>query len=93
MNYTMKLNHVVNPDINGYWTNAVDNKPIIESGKTLKEMQDKYFDWRNRNELGSGNVPDIKVMNEKNEIVGIFSYNGRLWEDGKDYIEIIIGGE
>ena len=60
--YTMELNHVANPDIgSGYWVNTIDNEPIIESGKTLKEMQDKYLDWINRNELGSGNVPAIYV--------------------------------
>lgn len=84
--YTMELNHVANPDIGGgYWVNTIDNEPIIESGKTLKEMQDKYLDWINRNELGSGNVPAIYVYKNKEIVVGWFSYNGRLWEGYQDW--------
>jgi hypothetical protein len=81
MKYKMTLKHHYNPDIAGYWEYPTDNKPIIESGNTLADMRDKFINWRDRNGLGGGNVPHIKVTDNNNNVIGYFSYNGRLWNN------------
>jgi hypothetical protein len=84
--YTMILKHVYNPDImrGGYWVKPVNTKPITKGGDTLSEMRDHFLYWRNHNELGSGNVPTIQVRKGK-QVIGWFSYNGRLWEGSQDW--------
>ena len=90
MKYKMKLEHLPNPDISGYWETPSDTKPIVEEGNTLQEMQDKFRDWIIRNGLGSGNVPFIHLKDKDNNPIARFSYNGRLWMLGSEYVEITI---
>ena len=49
-----------------------------------------FRQWISDNGLGSGNVPYIIVKDEYGCDIGKFSYNGRFWECGKDYVEILI---
>ena len=84
MKYVMTLEHCPNPDIGGYYQYPVDKKPIKVVGGSYKEMRDKFYDWRDRNDLGAGNIPWIivSVIDTDNLIkpVARFSANGRLWE-------------
>jgi len=89
LKYTMILKHVANPDIwshsyGGYWVKPVNTEPITKGGNTLSEMRDHFLYWRNHNGLGSGNVPTIQVRKGK-QVIGWFSYNGRLWEGCQDW--------
>ena len=90
MKYVMTLEHCPNPDIGslrgsgGYYSEPVDKKPIKVIGSSYKEMRQKFFDWRDRNDLGGGNVPWIVVSfigkDKLIKPVARFSANGRLWE-------------
>ena len=89
MKYVMTLKHCPNPDISslrvdGYYSELIDKKPIKVIGSSYKEMRQKFFDWRDRNDLGGGNVPWIVVSfigkDKLIKPVARFSANGRLWE-------------
>ncbi len=82
----MTLKHRKNPDINGgYWGFPVDRKPINWTGATMEEARVSLRAWIDRNELGFGNVPPVKLLDETGKTLGQFSYNGRLWdEQGKE---------
>ena len=84
MKYVMTLEHCPNPDIGGYYQYPVDKKPIKAIGSSYKEMRDKFYDWRDRNDLGSGNMGWIVVSfvgkDKLIKPIARFSYNGRLWE-------------
>ena len=94
--YKMYLEHVPNPDIgdrcgiDGYWEDWEDENQWVY-GKSLAEMQDIFVEWRNRNGFGSGNIPYIYVIDRgRGHKIGKFSYNGRLWELGEGYNEILL---
>ena len=89
MKYEMILRHEPNPDIAGYWEYPIDNKPIQVRKQTLLEMRNEFIDWRDRNGLGSGNIPYVYVTKD-NSIIGRFSYNGRFWKDNDNYEEITV---
>ena len=93
MKYSMTLEHFKNIDINynGYWEEPTDKKPIFIKENSLYEMRYVFRHWIEKNGLCSGHVPSIIVRNEYGCKVGYFSYNGRFWECGEDFVEIIIG--
>jgi len=83
--YIVNLKHVPNPDINyvngnGYWGLPTDKKDITIKTNTLREVQDKFDDWKNRNELGGGNVPYIYIRDTENKKIAHISYNCRIWD-------------
>ena len=83
--YIVNLKHVPNPDINyvngnGYWGLPTDKKDITIKTNTLREVQDKFDDWKNRNELGGGNVPYIYIRDTENKKIAHISANCRIWD-------------
>ena len=83
--YIVNLKHVPNHDIengngNGYWGLPTDKKEISIKTNTLREVQDKFDDWKNRNELGGGNVPYIYIRDTENKKIAHISYNCRIWD-------------
>ena len=80
--YNMVLKHVPNIDIayrGGYWGVVEDDKDVVVKADKLSIMRDKFIDWRERNELGGGNVPFVEVFDSNGKNIGRFSYNGRFW--------------
>ena len=84
---------------NGYWGLPTDKKDITIKTNTLREVQDKaksnakikaknkFDDWKNRNELGGGNVPYIYIRDTENKKIAHISYNCRIWDmDGDEII-------
>jgi hypothetical protein len=88
--YKVNLKHEPNPDINyvngsGYWGLPIDKNNILITANTLQEIQDKFDDWKNRNELGGGNVPYIYIRDTENNKIAHISYNCRIWDmDGNE---------
>ena len=77
--YKMTLEHFPNADLPfGYWESTIDEKPVIVKSKSLRELKNTFIDYRNRNGLGGGNFGNIVVYKD-NQVLGYFSYNGRLW--------------
>ena len=88
--YKMYLEHVPNPDIGGYYQYPEDENQWVY-GQSLMEMQKIFVDWIYRNDFGSGNIPYIYVIDRgRGHKIGKFSYNGRLWELGEGYNEILL---
>ena len=83
--YIVNLKHVPNPDINngkgnGYWGLPTDKKDITIKTNTLREVQDKFFDWKCRNDLGGGNIPYIYIRDTENKKIAHISANCRIWD-------------
>ena len=83
--YKVNLRHEPNPDIeyangSGYWGLPTDKKEITIKANTLREVQDKFDDWKNRNALGGGNVPYIYIRDTENNKIAHISYNCRIWD-------------
>jgi hypothetical protein len=88
--YKMYLEHVPNPDIGGYYQYPEDENQWVY-GQSLMEMQNIFVDWIEKNGFGSGNIPCIYVIDRgRGHRIGKFSYNGRLWELGEGYNEILL---
>ena len=88
--YKVNLKHEPIPDINyvngsGYWGLPIDKNNILITANTLQEIQDKFDDWKNRNELGGGNLPYIYIRDTENNKIAHISYNCRIWDmDGNE---------
>ena len=83
--YIVNLKHVPNPDINngkgnGYWGLPTDKKDITIKTNTLREVQDKFYDWKCRNDLGGGNIPYIYIRDTENKKIAHISANCRIWD-------------
>ena len=83
--YIVNLKHVPNPDIeyangNGYWGLPTDKKKITIKTNTLREVQDKFYDWKCRNDLGGGNIPYIYIRDTENKKIAHISANCRIWD-------------
>jgi len=81
MEYSMNLIHVPNINIGflgGYWQPVEDEKNIVIKADKLSTMRNEFIDWRERNGLGSGNVPMVNVYANDKQI-GYFSYNAQFW--------------
>lgn len=86
---TLLLEHCKNPDIDdsqrrGYWSPPISPRKMRVEVADLAEAQQKFNDWIKRNGLGAGNLTRHcgDVMDGK-ILVGQFSYNGKLWVNGK----------
>ena len=82
MKYRVILSHHPNIDIDyrgGYWGEVKDVNNMVGYADTLSELRDMFIDWRERNELGGGNVNSAEVFDNNGKNVGRFSYNGRFW--------------
>ena len=88
--YKVTLKHIPNPDIeyangNGYWGYPKDKKEITIGANTLRDIQDKFFEWRSRNDLGGGNLPYTYIRDTENNKIAHISYNCRIWDmDGNE---------
>ena len=83
--YIVNLKHVPNPDINngkgnGYWGLLTDKKDITIKTNTLREVQDKFYDWKCKNDLGGGNIPYIYIRDTENKKIAHISANCRIWD-------------
>ena len=83
--YKVNLKHVPNHDIdngkgNGYWGLPTNKKDITIKTNTLREVQDKFFDWKCRNDLGGGNIPYIYIRDTENKKIAHISANCRIWD-------------
>ena len=83
--YIVNLKHVPNPDINngkgnGYWGLPTDKKDITIKTNTLREVQDKFYDWKCRNDLGGENIPYIYIRDTENKKIAHISANCRIWD-------------
>tara|TARA_R100001594_G_scaffold150487_1_gene211893 strand:+ start:2977 stop:3261 length:285 start_codon:yes stop_codon:yes gene_type:complete len=75
----MTLEHFPNLDLPfGYWEPTIDEKSIVVKSKSLRELKNALIEYRDRNVLGGGNFGNIVVYKD-DQVLGYFSYNGRLW--------------
>ena len=63
-----------------YLTNVCDNDCCYEENKNHvdEESREILIEYRDRNVLGGGNFGNIVVYKD-DQVLGYFSYNGRLW--------------
>ena len=94
--YRLTLRHGPNPDVDpdGYWSPPEDPPLTILCVETRADAAFQFAAWRDRNELGGGNLYQAE-LSEKGKPVLQFSYNGRAWEphqfkDWKTAKEIIL---
>src|ERR1700681_811427 len=59
-------------------------EPIEVKANTLKEASTLVRAWIEINELGGGNVGDVKVF-DGSKLVAFISYNGRVWTTEKQW--------
>ncbi len=77
---TLKLKAWQNHD-RGY---QVLPKPFEVTVTTLKEASEAAREWIVANELGGGNVGDLRVYEGK-KLIALISYNGRVWTTEKEW--------
>lgn len=59
-------------------------KPTEVVVNTFKEASEAARNWITDNDLGGGNVGDLKVYEGK-KLVALISYNGRVWTTEKEW--------
>lgn len=59
-------------------------KPVEVTVNTFKEASVAARTWILENELGGGNIGDLKVYEGK-KLVALISYNGRVWTTEKEW--------
>jgi hypothetical protein len=86
------LEYAPNPDLmngqgngSGFWGSPVDFPKQAPEVKSLKDAQKKFVAWRERNQLGGGNMARHtgEVYDDKKKCIARISYNGRVWTPGE----------
>ena len=80
--YVVQLEAVPNPDFRKkQWQSQVNIKENYKPVRNLKEAQRECRKFIDKNELGVGNWSGGNIYNDKGDLVGYISYNGRAWKD------------
>lgn len=93
----LKLHHVKNVDLmygqgtgTGYWDEPIDPPEQTIDVPDFKAARNAFQEWRDRNNLGGGNIGNCVLSEDNGTPIGDFSFNGRLWQDRELRTEIEI---
>lgn len=68
----------------------VEGAKHLEPVSSLKEASEKYCQVRDMAGVGATKTPNVDVVDGNNNVIGIISYNGRIWKP-EDYATGKIG--
>ena len=78
-----------NPDYQQDPYRPVYGVPNLLLTGTPKELRDAWLQWIGRHELGGGNIAESSIHDAEGNLVGRFSYNGRIWSPEDKELRIV----